>query len=138
MVDENKNRLSELEDRLDIMTVEGSASHLKTLKKSNLDEESIILAVTSNDEVNIVACQIAKKFFSVKKTICRFKDNSYFENLDIFGEGVIDIPISPEDEITTNLKELIDPSRLTTFKLNKFTLFSISFFCDTCELSAIF
>ena len=67
VVDENKNRLSELEDRLDIMTVEGSASHLKTLKKSNLDEESIILAVTSNDEVNIVACQIAKKFFNVKK-----------------------------------------------------------------------
>ena len=28
VVDENKNRLSELEDRLDIMTVEGSASHL--------------------------------------------------------------------------------------------------------------
>ena len=71
VVDENKNRLSELEDRLDIMTVEGSASHLKTLKKSNLDEESIILAVTSNDEVNIVACQIAKKFFNVKKTYSR-------------------------------------------------------------------
>ena len=104
IVDEDKNKLSELEDRLDIMTVEGSASHLNTLKKSGLDEDTIVLAVTSNDEVNIVACQIAKKAFDVKKTICRFRDNSYFEKLDIFGEGVIDIPISPEDEITTHLK----------------------------------
>jgi len=128
VVDENKNRLSELEDRLDIMTVEGSASHLKTLKKSNLDEESIILAVTSNDEVNIVACQIAKKFFNVKKTICRFKDNSYFENLDIFGEGVIDIPISPEDEITTHLKELIDhpgANQIESFANGKVKLVSV-------------
>ena len=128
VVDENKNRLLELEDRLDIMTVEGSASHLKTLKKSNLDEESIILAVTSNDEVNIVACQIAKKFFNVKKTICRFKDNSYFENLDIFGEGVIDIPISPEDEITTHLKELIDhpgANQIESFANGKVKLVSV-------------
>jgi trk system potassium uptake protein TrkA len=108
IVDENKNRLSGLDDKLDIMTVEGHASHLSTLKKSGLDEETIIIAVTSNDEVNIVACQIAKKVFNVKKTICRFKDNSYFEQLDIFGDGVIDIPFSPEDEVTSYLKELID------------------------------
>jgi trk system potassium uptake protein TrkA len=61
IVDENKNKLSELEDKLDIMTVEGSASHINTLKRSGLDENTIILAVTSNDEVNIVACQIAKE-----------------------------------------------------------------------------
>ena len=108
IVDENKNKLSELEDKLDIMTVEGSASHINTLKRSGLDENTIILAVTSNDEVNIVACQIAKREFKVRKTICRFKDNSYFEKLDIFGEGIIDIPISPEDEITSHLKELIN------------------------------
>ena len=92
IVDEDKSKLSVLEDKLDIMTVEGSASHLNTLKKSGLNEDTIVLAVTSNDEVNIVACQIAKKAFNVKKTICRFGDNSYFEKLDIFGEGVIDIP----------------------------------------------
>ena len=42
IVDENKNKLSELEDKLDIMTVEGSASHLNTLKKSGLNEDTIV------------------------------------------------------------------------------------------------
>ena len=108
IVDEDKNKLSDLEDKLDIMTVEGHASHLNTLKKSGLDNETTLLAVTSNDEVNIIACQLAKKVFKVKKTICRFRDDVYFDQLSVFGEGVIDIPISPEDEITSHLKELID------------------------------
>ena len=128
IVDENKNKLSDLEDKLDIMTVEGHASQLSTLKKSGLDEETIIIAVTSNDEVNIVACQIAKKVFNVKKTICRFKDNSYFDQLGIFGDGVIDIPISPEDEITSYLKELIDhpgAGQIETFANGKVKLVSV-------------
>ena len=128
IVDENKNKLSDLEDKLDIMTVEGHASQLSTLKKSGLDEETIIIAVTSNDEVNIVACQIAKRVFNVKKTICRFKDNSYFEQLGIFGDGVIDIPISPEDEITSYLKELIDhpgAGQIETFANGKVKLVSV-------------
>lgn len=81
IVDKDKNKLSNLEDKLDIMTIEGHASHLNTLKKTGLDKEATLLAVTSNDEVNIVACQLAKKVFKVKKTICRFKDDVYFDQL---------------------------------------------------------
>ena len=128
IVDEDKNKLSDLEDRLDIMTVEGHASHLNTLKKSGLDNETTLLAVTSNDEVNIVACQLAKKVFKVKKTICRFRDDVYFDQLSVFGEGVIDIPISPEDEITSHLKELIDhpgSNQIESFANGKVKLVSV-------------
>ena len=128
IVDEDKNKLSGLEDKLDIMTVEGHASHLNTLKKSGLDNETTLLAVTSNDEVNIVACQLAKKVFKVKKTICRFRDDVYFDQLGVFGEGVIDIPISPEDEITSHLKELIDhpgSNQIESFANGKVKLVSV-------------
>ena len=83
IVDEDKTRLSNLEDKLDIMTVDGQASTLHTLKKCGLDESTIVIAVTSNDEVNIIACQIAKNVFDVKKTICRFKDDSYLSLIHI-------------------------------------------------------
>ena len=128
IVDEDKNKLSDLEDKLDIMTVEGHASHLNTLKKSGLDNGATLLAVTSNDEVNIVACQLAKKVFKVKKTICRFRDDVYFDQLSVFGEGVIDIPISPEDEITSHLKELIDhpgSNQIESFANGKVKLVSV-------------
>ena len=65
VVDENKNRLLELEDRLDIMTVEGSASHLKTLKKCGI--------VKSRDEgkkamYSITSKQLAELITNVTNT----------------------------------------------------------------------
>ena len=108
IVDLNKNKVDELLDRLDIAAINGHAAHPSTFKKAGADEETILLAVTNNDEVNIAACQIAKNKFSVKKTICRFKDSTYLDCLDSFGESIIDIPISPENEVTSHLKELID------------------------------
>ena len=108
IVDEDKSKLSALEERLDIMTVEGHAAKPNSIMRAGADEDTIVIAVTSNDEVNIIACQIAKKMFNVKKTICRFKDTSYLEHYEVFGEGIIDIPICPENEVTSHLKELIN------------------------------
>ena len=108
IVDLNKNKVDELQDRLDIAAIIGHAAHPSTFKKAGADKETILLAVTNNDEVNIAACQIAKNKFSVKKTICRFKDSTYLDCLDSFGGSIIDIPISPENEVTSHLKELID------------------------------
>ena len=67
IIDQDKSSLSELEERLDIMTVHGHASDPKIIKKSGADKNTIVIAVTSNDEVNIIACQIAKKQFKVSK-----------------------------------------------------------------------
>ena len=107
VVDTNKNILAALEDKLDILTVEGHASHPKSIKKAGADDSATVIAVTSDDEVNIIACQIAKNQFNVKKTICRLSDKSYTDNLNIFGSNVIDIVISPEKEVMNHLKELI-------------------------------
>ena len=107
IVDEDKDKIDVLQEKLDIGCVVGHAAHQDSFKKLGIDEDTIVIAVTSNDEVNIIACQIAKKQFSAKKTICRFKDSEYINNLSIFGDNIIDIPISPEYEVTSHLRELI-------------------------------
>ena len=107
IIDQDKSSLSELAERLDIMTVHGHASDPKIIKKSGADKNTIVIAVTSNDEVNIIACQIAKKQFKVSKTICRLNNSSYSKDLNVFGENIIDIVISPENEVMSHLKELI-------------------------------
>ena len=128
IIDSEKTVLQELGDKYDLMTVEGYASHPKTLKKSGINEESIVIAVTSNDEVNIVACQIAKKIFNVKKTICRFSDSSYLDNLSTFGENTLDVAINPENEVTNHLKELIvhpGAEQIEEFAAGKIKLVSV-------------
>ena len=128
IIDIEKTVLQELGDKHDLMTVEGYASYPKTLKKSGMNEESIVIAVTSNDEVNIVACQIAKKIFNVKKTICRFSDSSYLDNLSTFGENTLDVAINPENEVTNHLKELIvhpGAEQIEEFAAGKIKLVSV-------------
>ena len=128
IIDSEKTALQELGDKYDLMTVEGYASHPKTLKKSGMNEESIVIAVTSNDEVNIVACQIAKNVFNVKKTICRFSDSSYLDNLSTFGDNTLDVAINPENEVTNHLKELIihpGAEQIEEFAAGKIKLVSV-------------
>ena len=107
IVDHDKSILATLEDKLDILTVEGHASHPLSIKKAGADDSTTVIAVTSNDEVNLIACQIAKNNFNVKKTICRLSEETYSEDLSLFGNEIIDIVISPEKEVMNHLKELI-------------------------------
>ena len=107
IIDLDKSTLSSIEEKLDIMTIEGHAAHPLSIKKAGADESTTVIAVTSSDEVNIIGCQIAKNKYNVKKTICRLSEKSYSSDLEIFGENVIDMVISPENEVMNHLKELI-------------------------------
>jgi len=107
IVDVNKDKLLKLQEDSDLATVIGHASHPDTLASAGVDNDTILLAVTSSDECNITACQIAKSKFNVKKTICRLSDASYLNSLDAFGKDNIDIAIGPENEVTDHLVDLI-------------------------------
>ena len=107
IVDINKDKLTKLQEEHDLATVIGHASYPKTLQKAGADSDTILLAVTSSDECNLAACQIAKIKFNVQKTICRLSGPSYLDSLDAFGDGNIDIAIGPENEVTNHLIDLI-------------------------------
>ena len=55
IIDQDKNALNSLEEKLDILTIEGHASHPISIKKSSADESTTVIAVTSDDEVNTVS-----------------------------------------------------------------------------------
>ncbi len=127
VIDSNDEKLSDLDSRLDLRTVSGHASHPITLKRAGCDSDTILLALTNNDEVNIVSCQIAKETFSVKKTICRLSDSSYLDSFESFKDS-IDIPISPEKDITEHLSQLIrhpGTNQIETFADGKVKLIAV-------------
>ena len=63
VVDDNAVILQDLQDRLDIRTVKGYASHPDVLKQAGADDADMIIAVTRNDEINMIACQVAYTLF---------------------------------------------------------------------------
>ncbi len=110
LVDVDGQVLRNLQDRLDIRTVEGNASHPAVLTQAGAEDADLILAVTSSDEVNMVACQIAYSLFHTPTKIARIRAADYLANPEIFRQEAIpiDVIISPEQIVTDQIQRLIE------------------------------
>ena len=110
VVDIDVARLRELRDRLDIRTVDGPASHPSTLARAGARDADLLIAVTSSDEINMVACQIATTLFKTPKKIARVRQHDYLtQDRLIFESGAIpiDVLISPEELVTQHIRRMI-------------------------------
>src|SRR3546814_20418486 len=63
VVDTDTARLRDLSERLDIRTVIGHASLPSVLGQAGAEDAELLVAVTSSDEVNLVACDVARRRF---------------------------------------------------------------------------
>ncbi len=110
VVDINAEVLRELQDRLDIQTVTGAASHPDVLREAGAEDADLLVAVTNSDEINMMACQIAHTIFNTPTKISRIRSQGYLKHPDMFTANQIpvDVIIGPEQLVTESIKRLID------------------------------
>ena len=60
VVDVNEDILRDLQDRIDIRTVAGNGAYPSVLEAAGIAEADILIALTNSDEVNIMACEVAR------------------------------------------------------------------------------
>ena len=109
VVDIDPEKLSKLASRVDLQTIEGNAAYPEILKQSGAETADILIAVTSSDEVNMIACQIASTLFNTPKKIARIRAQEYSENRALFSKSNIpvDYYINPEQLVSEHVAELI-------------------------------
>ena len=109
VVDHNGALLREMQDRLDIRTVQGQASHPDILRQAGADDADMVIAVTNSDETNMVACQAAWTLFHTPTKIARVRAPEYLKHPGLFSQGAlpIDVLISPEQLVTDYIMRLI-------------------------------
>src|SRR5687768_6770827 len=109
VVDINEDTLRDLQDRLDIRTVAGNASYPTVLEAAGAAEADIIVALTSADEVNMMACEVAYTLFRTPKKIARIRSAEYTSRPELFSEEAlsVDVFISPEQLVTEYIEKLI-------------------------------
>jgi trk system potassium uptake protein TrkA len=109
LVDVDGARLQELGMRLDIQTIEGSASHPDILRRAGADDAEMLIAVTSSDEINMVACQVCYSMFRTPMKIARIRSSAYLEKEGFFHKNhmPIDRLINPEAVVTSQIHELL-------------------------------
>lgn len=110
LVDQDPQRLEVLQARLDVRTVVGNAAHPSVLEAADAENTDLLLALTRNDETNLVACSIAKSRYSIPWRIARIRASDYVIHhhpniLDLF---TVDHAICPEQIITNHLQALFD------------------------------
>jgi len=110
LVDSNELLLRDLQDRLDIRTVVGHASHPDVLLRAGAEDADMMIAVTNSDETNMVACQMAYTLFHTPTKIARVRAQEYLDHTKIFNQDAlpIDVIISPEQLVTDYIHRLID------------------------------
>ena len=109
IVDIDGGRLRELQDRLDISTVQGHASFPAVLRRAGADDADMLVAVTNSDEINMVACQVAHSLFRTPTKISRIRSTAYVAHPELFtSESVpVDVIISPEQLVTHAIERLL-------------------------------
>lgn len=110
VVDNDAQRLQSLQDRLDLRTVAGHASHPDVLRAAGAEDADMILAVTNSDETNMVACQIAYTLFHTPTKIARVRATSYLAHPQLFTQESmpVDVLISPEQVVIDYVTRLIE------------------------------
>lgn len=109
VVDSNAEKLRILQDRLDIRTVVGHASHPSTLYHAGAEDADMLIAVTNSDEINMMACQVAHTVYHTPTKISRVRSQQYLAYTDLFNSDhvPVDVLISPEQLVTKSISELI-------------------------------
>ncbi len=140
VIDQSSEDIQKINDGLDVKGIVGKATYPLILEKANAAEADMIIAVTKNDEINMLICQIAYSIFNIQKKIARIRSKDYLnpkfskvynkENLPI------DVIISPELEIAKSIERKLEaPGALDNviFAENKIRLLEI-LVRDNCPL----
>ena len=112
VIDQSSEDIQKINDSLDVKAIVGKATYPSILEKANASETDMIIAVTRNDEINMLICQIAFSIFNIPKKIARIRSQDYLnpkftkvyskENLPI------DVIISPEIEIAKSIQRKLE------------------------------
>lgn len=111
VVDTDPAMLSALQERLDLRTVQGYASHPEVLRRAGCDDADMLIAVTDVDETNLLACKVAHTLFRTPTKIARVRSADYLKDSETLFTPealAVDMCISPEQLVTDYIQRLIE------------------------------
>jgi len=105
VVDTDVERLQRVADSMDVQTVLGHAAHPSVLAQAGAADAELLIAATTNDEINMLACQVAHSLFKVTTKMARIREPDYINSKGLFGRDdlPIDMMISPEKEAANSI-----------------------------------
>ena len=112
VVDQSSELIQKLNETQDVKGIVGRATFPSVLEKAGAEDADMIIAVTKNDETNMVICQVAHSIFNITKKIARIRTQEFLGTKwrKLYGESnlPIDVIISPELEVAKSLQRKLE------------------------------
>ncbi len=121
LIDMDGRKLAALENNLDIQTIQGNAANPAILETAGANEADMLIAVTNNDEVNMITCLAAESLFHVPLKMARLRSGFYLDpDWEKLRQALhMNVIIAPEQEIAKRIiRNLRIPGALDYIKLN--------------------
>jgi len=114
VIDRDPAKVASIDGQMDVLGIVGNGVSLTVLKQAELEKTDLFIAVTRNDDINILACIFAKEF-GVPRKIARIRAESYTSDPDLVDlkELGIDFIIHPEEAAARNVVTLIKQTAAT-------------------------
>jgi len=114
LIESDPERADFAGQQLDVMTVVGNGASLPVLEKAQVKNARIVLAVTSRDEVNLIACLAAKRL-GVEYTVARISNPEYYSRGSVLSREQmgIDLMVNPERECARETFQLLKTPAFT-------------------------
>jgi len=109
LVENKSEEVSYIEENLDLSVIHGNANNTAVLENADIKETDLLLAVTDDDNTNILACELANFYNKKCKKVVRISDVSYLNEEHILSkvDFKIDRVINNEEILAENLERLI-------------------------------
>jgi trk system potassium uptake protein len=116
VIEQDRERVRGVQDAMDALVIEGNGASLTTLERAGIAKTDLLLAVTSQDEINIMACLSASQY-QVPKRIARVSKPDYYDHTGILPPERlgVDLMINPERECALETYQLLHSAAATEF-----------------------
>ncbi len=112
MIDQSSEYIQKINETQDVKGIVGRATFPSVLEKAGAKDADMIIAVTKNDETNMVICQVAYSIFQITKKIARIRSQEFLGTKwrKLYSESnlPIDVIISPELEVAKSLQRKLE------------------------------
>lgn len=102
VIERNAAKCAEIADVLGEIAMRGDGCEASIQESAGVGRADLLLAVTGEDEDNLVACQVARHMFSVPRTVARINNP---KNELIFRELGIDVTVSATSAIMSHIEQ---------------------------------
>jgi trk system potassium uptake protein TrkA len=116
IIERDRDRVRRTEDMVDAMVIEGNGASLRALEQAGIAKTDLLLAVTSHDEINLMACLSAAQY-QVPKRIARVSKPDYYDHSGILPPERlgVDLMINPERECALETYQLLQSAAAAEF-----------------------